>query len=734
MTRTATADTTGEQDTDNDSILPIDRRDYLRASGLLAGLGLTGASASTPATAATGEMFTETNETLLNGGTWAFNNSPWDQQKVITVGNYQYVPYWNHDGSLSLNRRNLTDDTIQNIHFDWTVPDEDSHRNTAIGIDNEGRLHLTYDHHDDPFRYRYSDPGFVTNPPSSISTSQFSGNTNMGLGGSEDPVTYPRFFNDQNGTLYCEYRIGASGNGDSYLHVHDAASNSWTRVGMVFSSAGTYDPWGGSTSRNAYHHDWTFDDNGRLHVTWTWRETWETWRSNHNIHYAYSDDGGYTWYNNDGTQIADVNAGDPIRVDDSGIVVRDAPVDSWLINQGTQALDSNNQPHIFTSRSTNTTTDFSNANRHYIHYWRTTDGQWHEQYIDDTSINLSEDTDIEPTRDTNILLNRDDLLFDANDNLHIYTAVDGRLYGAVATASSGWSDWTIYLLDEGPISGMDGRKHDEYRWEQDGVLSIPLERPNGGGGKELVMKEYQLQSTSAPAAPDLSVSSSSSSQVDLSWTGARGAVSYTIHRRPVGGSFSVVESGVAQNSFYTSYSDTSVSSGTDYEYRVEAVNSAGGTDSNIVSATTRGSSGPIAEGRYWIENVNSGKAMDVNNSSTSDGADVIQWGYWGGANQQWDVTQNSDGTYTITNVNSGKVLEVASAGTSDGDNVQQYTDNGCTCQNWNIIENSDGTYRLENANSGKVADVDGQSTSDGATVLQWGWWGGDNQKWVFNSV
>ncbi|MFB6308899.1 MAG: RICIN domain-containing protein [Haloarculaceae archaeon] len=146
------------------------------------------------------------------------------------------------------------------------------------------------------------------------------------------------------------------------------------------------------------------------------------------------------------------------------------------------------------------------------------------------------------------------------------------------------------------------------------------------------------------------------------------------------------------------------------------------------------SSGPIPEGRYWIENVNSGKAMDVNGGSTSDGADVIQWGYWGGANQQWDITQNSDGTYTITNVNSGKLLEVAGGGTSDGDNVQQYSDTGCACQKWNIIENSDGTYRLENANSGKVADVDGGSTSDGATVLQWGWWGGDNQKWTFNSV
>ncbi|MFB6308902.1 MAG: family 43 glycosylhydrolase [Haloarculaceae archaeon] len=152
------------------------------------------------------------------------------------------------------------------------------------------------------------------------------------------------------------------------------------------------------------------------------------------------------------------------------------------------------------------------------------------------------------------------------------------------------------------------------------------------------------------------------------------------------------------------------------------------------TSSASGGGGPISDGTYWIENVASGKAMDVNGSSTSDGANVIQWGYWGGTNQQWDVTQNADGTYTITNVNSGKLLEVANADTSDGANIQQYADSGHATQDWNIIENSDGTYRLENANSGKVADLENGSTSDGANILQWGWWGGDNQKWTFNSV
>ncbi|MFB6308404.1 MAG: glycoside hydrolase family 2 TIM barrel-domain containing protein, partial [Haloarculaceae archaeon] len=144
--------------------------------------------------------------------------------------------------------------------------------------------------------------------------------------------------------------------------------------------------------------------------------------------------------------------------------------------------------------------------------------------------------------------------------------------------------------------------------------------------------------------------------------------------------------------------------------------------------------GPISEGTYWIENVNSGKAMDVNQSSTSDGANVIQWGYWGGSNQQWEAIQNSDGTYRFENVNSGKVLSVDNASTSEGASLVQWTWNGNDEQRWNVVENADGTYRIENVNSGYVADVNGASTSDGADIIQWSWSGGDNQKWIFNSI
>ncbi|SFR92828.1 alpha-galactosidase [Halomicrobium zhouii] len=153
-----------------------------------------------------------------------------------------------------------------------------------------------------------------------------------------------------------------------------------------------------------------------------------------------------------------------------------------------------------------------------------------------------------------------------------------------------------------------------------------------------------------------------------------------------------------------------------------------------VSSGGGGGDGPIDEGTYIIENVNSGKLLDVYQNGTADGDDVIQWADNGGENQQWEAVRNADGSYHFLNVNSGKALAVEGGGTADGDTVVQWGYDGGSNQHWDVVDNGDGTYRLANVNSGKVADVDDGSTADGADVIQWAWHGGDNQKWTFSSI
>jgi endo-1,4-beta-xylanase len=146
-----------------------------------------------------------------------------------------------------------------------------------------------------------------------------------------------------------------------------------------------------------------------------------------------------------------------------------------------------------------------------------------------------------------------------------------------------------------------------------------------------------------------------------------------------------------------------------------------------------GSSGSLASGTYSIQNVNSGKALDVTGQSTDDGANVQQYSYWGGENQQWNVTDTGNG-YSIENVNSGKALDVSGQSTDDGANVQQYTDYGNDNQRFHIHDQGGGEYHVQPVHSDKAVEIANASTSDGANVQQWSWNGNGNQRWTFESV
>jgi endo-1,4-beta-xylanase len=147
-----------------------------------------------------------------------------------------------------------------------------------------------------------------------------------------------------------------------------------------------------------------------------------------------------------------------------------------------------------------------------------------------------------------------------------------------------------------------------------------------------------------------------------------------------------------------------------------------------------GSSGSLASGTYSIRNVNSGKALDVTGQSTSDGANVQQYSYWGGENQQWNVTDTGNGVYRIENVNSGKVLDVSGQSTDDGADVQQYTDYGNDNQRFHLHDQGGGEYHVQPVHSDKAVEVANSSTSDGANVQQWSWSGNANQRFTFESV
>jgi hypothetical protein len=93
-----------------------------------------------------------------------------------------------------------------------------------------------------------------------------------------------------------------------------------------------------------------------------------------------------------------------------------------------------------------------------------------------------------------------------------------------------------------------------------------------------------------PAAPTgLTAAPASSSRIDLTWAASAGATGYQVQRSTDGSTFSQVAT-VGGN--VTAYSDTGLSAGTLYYYRVLATNQAGASaPSNVATAATVGVSG-----------------------------------------------------------------------------------------------------------------------------------------------
>ncbi|MFF5447931.1 non-reducing end alpha-L-arabinofuranosidase family hydrolase [Streptomyces sp. NPDC012888] len=132
---------------------------------------------------------------------------------------------------------------------------------------------------------------------------------------------------------------------------------------------------------------------------------------------------------------------------------------------------------------------------------------------------------------------------------------------------------------------------------------------------------------------------------------------------------------------------------------------------------------------YVLVNRNSGRALDVHNMSTGDGARITQWTRNDQNQQQWQFVDSGGGYYRIRSRHSGKVLDVRNGSTANGGPVVQWTDLNGTNQQWRPADGPDGHVRLVARHSNKALEVQGGSTADGANIVQYDDWGGANQQW-----
>lgn len=165
--------------------------------------------------------------------------------------------------------------------------------------------------------------------------------------------------------------------------------------------------------------------------------------------------------------------------------------------------------------------------------------------------------------------------------------------------------------------------------------------------------------------------------------------------------------------------------------------SSGSESSSSDSSSSADEKNLLADGWYYIKNVNSQKYVEVANANDSNGANVQQYQGNGHPCQRWYLTNLGDNYITLKNgMAGGKMLDVAYGSDTDGANIQIYDANGLAPQTFKLIEVSDGYYAMltKCSNETKAVDVYGWSTENGGNINQWTYNGGACQQFRFEAI
>ena len=262
--------------------------------------------------------------------------------------------------------------------WSWTTHDLDSktlddpwHTQPSIAVDRSGYIHVAYNMHNMPWQYA------VSKQPEDISAFRFRGeglkedqlyavkHLNKtpfpGVGTAAIPgnqITYPGFFPDCNGDLYITYRFALRPKRSFRDRVfsagiarYDISVKQWAAIGGEIAISRKDATWKGpqafrrqrvfatANQWTAYYPHLTFDRDNGMHVTWMWRKGGAGADVSHPS-YAYSPDGGNTFFRADGTQYML-----PISVHKAGLFVRHE-AESRFIAPTDIAVDRQKSPYV----------------------------------------------------------------------------------------------------------------------------------------------------------------------------------------------------------------------------------------------------------------------------------------------------------------------------------------------------------------------------------------------------
>lgn len=256
---------------------------------------------------------------------WAansINTTVFRKNSLVSQGDDQYIAFYNKDGYVMLGKRklNATKWEINQTSYKGNIAD--AHNIISIMADNDGYLHIAWDHHNNKLHYaRSKSPGSL----------QLSEQMSM-TGKAENRISYPEFYKMPDGNLLFFYRDGGSGNGNLVINKYNLQSKTWATL-----QSNLID---GEGKRNAYWQAFV-DERGRIHISWVWRESPDV-ASNHDLCYARSTDGGITW---------EKSTGEKYQLPITASTAEKAaviPQRSELINQTSMFADADGNPYIAT--------------------------------------------------------------------------------------------------------------------------------------------------------------------------------------------------------------------------------------------------------------------------------------------------------------------------------------------------------------------------------------------------
>ena len=193
-------------------------------------------------------------------------------------------------------------------------------------------------------------------------------------------------------------------------------------------------------------------------------------------------------------------------------------------------------------------------------------------------------------------------------------------------------------------------------------------------------------------------------------------------------------SGTANNGFIFRYTDESF---TDPDYNVfySSDNTTSTSYMPYLSITYTNSSQTIANGVYYICNVNSRKYLTA--GSTSNGANIYQYQFTDNITQRWEINYAGDGYYTIrsaqlVNYATAYSIDIANASDTNQSNIMLCSIANKDSQLFRIIEGSSGYIISPKISQSKVVEVANGQTGNNANIHLYSYDGSNKQQWTLH--